>query len=277
MSHVPSVGPFAAHFPVRRLNFAFSELPKYVYDDNPLETCLWVAIQALFPDGEQFFIDAVRDVRSKVDDPDLQRDIVAFMGQEAVHGRAHRKANDCLSAERGIDVKTTERRAKAILALIARLHTPMQRLAMTAGAEHFTSTLARFMMENPDYLAGFKHPEVRRLIQWHCLEEREHRAVAFDLFQKAGGSYWLRVTMLPWFGAMLIPLVAYETARLFLGQDDAWDRRRFRKGWRSALGRNGVIAKLGPGMKEYFRRNFHPSDDDMSHVEAEWRRELGFR
>lgn len=268
--------PDGASFPVRRVDFDFAEMPKFIYDDSPLESCFWLVVQALFPHGEQFFIDAVRDCRDKVDDPQLQAAIRAFMGQEANHGRAHRKANEAIMKAHGLDVMKTERRTKVAMSLFNRFHTPMQRLAMTVGAEHFTSTLARYMLRHREYVAGFRHPEVSRLIMWHALEEREHRAVAFDLYERAGGGYWMRVTMMPWFIGWLLPFVAYEVVRLLVENDGLRDRAALARAARSLGGRDGVLRKLGPGMRDYFRRDFHPSDDDQSELEEAWRRELAF-
>jgi predicted metal-dependent hydrolase len=265
-----------ARFPVRRPAFDFSRVEKLIYRDNALESSFWLVLQALFPDGERFFIDAVNDVRRKAEiDPQLARDIAAFMGQEAAHGRAHSAANEAIFTHHGVDLKTTERRTKALLGLISRVHTPMQRLAMTAGAEHFTATLARFMMRHREYLDGFRDPEVRRLIMWHSLEEREHRAVAFDLYRRAGGGYWLRAAMAPWFAAMIAPLIFYEVARLLASSGEWRDRSAMRRGLRSVFGRGGPLARMMPGLRDWFRRDFHPSDDDQSELEAAWRRELG--
>lgn len=264
----------AASFPVRRMDFDFSRSPQYGYADNPLASCFWLVLQALFPDGEQFFIDSVRSVREKIEDPQLQRDISAFIGQEAMHGRAHREANAALLKVHGIDVVSTERRTKQLMALFTRLHTPMQRLAMTAGAEHLTSTIARFLLRHPDYLAGFRDPVLRRLVMWHALEEREHRAVAYDVYQQAGGGYWTRATMFPWFMGLLAPFVTYDIVKLMLRHGGFRDRHALRLGFASLLGRKGLLQKIGPGLRDYFRRDFHPRDDDQSALEAEWRREL---
>jgi uncharacterized protein len=265
----------AASFPVRRLELDFTTVRLFFYDDNALASAFWAVLQALFPDGERFFIKAVRDCRKRVDDPTLQREIDAFMGQEANHGRAHREVNEMAQRVHGIDLKKIERRTAKIMALLNRLHSPMQRLAMTAGAEHFTATVARFLLRHPEYLAGFRDLDARRLVMWHALEEREHRAVAFDVYRAAGGTYWLRAVMWLWLAAVLAPWVTFEVVRLTAELRGFEDRAALRRGYASLLGRNGILRKIGPGMRDYFRRSFHPNDDDQSALEAEWRRELG--
>jgi predicted metal-dependent hydrolase len=272
------VNPYSrtASFPVRKPDFDFSQSPLLFYDDNVLASAFWGVLQAFFPDGERFFIKAVRDCRKLVDDPVLQREIDAFMGQEANHGRAHQKANETVQQRYGIDLESIERRMAKFMAVFNRTHSPLQRLAMTAGAEHFTSTVARYLLRHPEYMAGFRDPAIRKLVLWHVLEEREHRAVAFDLFQRAGGTYWTRAVMFPWFFVVLTPWLVYEIVRLTASLDGFEDRAALERGYASLLGRKGILMKIGPGLRDYFRRDFHPNDDDQSALEAEVRREFGW-
>ena len=48
------------------------------------------ALSALFPEGEQFFVNSTRAVRNdpKLADPALQKEISAFIGQEAMHSKS---------------------------------------------------------------------------------------------------------------------------------------------------------------------------------------------
>ncbi len=264
-----------ASFPVRKMDFDFSAVPRYLYNDNPLASYFWLVIQAKFPDGEQFFIDAVRDSRDAVDDDDLQRDISAFIGQEAMHGRAHRLANEMLLEVHGIDVIKTEKRTKVLMKWFNRIHTPKQRLAATAGAEHLTASLARFLLRHPEYLAGFKDDTIRHLVMWHALEEREHRAVAFDVYQKSGGDHRTRVVMYVWFIAALAPFVVMDMIKLMI-RDGSWkDLAGISAGLKSLFGKGGLLSHSTPALMDYFRRDFHPNDDDQTRLEAGWRKELG--
>lgn len=264
-----------AHFPVRKMDFDFSQTPRYVYANNPLASYFWLVLQAKFPDGEQFFIDSVRALRDAVDDEDLQSDISAFIGQEAMHGRAHRLANEQLMQVHQIDVLSTQKRTKKLMQWFTRLHTPKQCLAATAGAEHLTATLARYLLRHPDYLAGFTDPTIRRLVMWHALEEREHRSVAFDVYLKSGGDYRTRVIMYVWFIAALAPFATFDIVRLMARDRSLFDLRVAAKGLRTLFGRGGLLSHSVPALKDYFRRDFHPTDDDQTPLEAGWRRELG--
>lgn len=55
---------------------------------------LLTALSSTFPIGEQFFVHSVRNVRDKITDEKLQAQIAAFIGQEAMHSKAHTEFND---------------------------------------------------------------------------------------------------------------------------------------------------------------------------------------
>lgn len=265
-------------FPVRREKFDFPAVrDPYIYAGNPLASYFWIVLQAKFPDGEQFFIDSVRALREHVTDEQLQKDISAFIGQEAMHGQAHRAANKHFEQQFGIPMLRIEKRMKSLMTWFQKVHTPKQQLAATAGIEHFTAVAARFLLRNPDYLAGFRDPVIRRLVMWHALEEREHRSVAFDVYQQAAGDYLTRVLMMPWFIAVVLPMGIAAMAELMI-KDGSWTNvRRIGTGLASLLGPRGLVTASLPALLDYFRPGFHPADDDQTALEQAWRRELGLQ
>ena len=86
----PSV---SSHIKVRRQSFEFAATPKYYFNNNPLMSYLLTALSLTFPHGERFFVHSVRNVRDRVQDPILQKDVSAFIGQEAMHSHAHEDFN----------------------------------------------------------------------------------------------------------------------------------------------------------------------------------------
>ena len=80
-----------ASFPVRRMDFEFAQVPRYWANYDAGLTHFMTALSALFPEGEQFFVNSTRSVRNdpKLADPVLQKEISAFIGQEAMHSKEH--------------------------------------------------------------------------------------------------------------------------------------------------------------------------------------------
>jgi hypothetical protein len=60
-------------------------------------------------------------------------------------------------------------------------------LAATAALEHITAIMADGLLRNGGYIADAL-PTLARLWRWHALEETEHKAVAFDVYNQVCGS-----------------------------------------------------------------------------------------
>ena len=69
---------------VRRLEFNPKAIKRHYFANSPLMSHFLTALSSTFPVGEQFFVNSVRNVRDKVSDPQLQAQIAAFIGQEAI-------------------------------------------------------------------------------------------------------------------------------------------------------------------------------------------------
>ena len=238
---------------------------RYWLGGDPVMTHLFNALQATFPEGERFFIDSARDVRDQQPEGSLpealERDIKAFIHQEAWHGKAHDEWVEALEqigypAMRQFDEQIRKMR------LWAREHiSPMHRLSMTAGAEHLTASLARLILyRRTDLLERAERP-VRDLLAWHALEEVEHKAVCFDLYQQAGGRYGMRVTGLV---VSLIDMLRHlhERAEYLLRADGLWTWRHRLRLMNALYGRRGLITQMLPDMARYFKPRFHPWETD---------------
>lgn len=76
------------------MDFAFpDEIPEFWFNNNALLTMLLTALSSAFPDGERQFIHSVRNYQDKISDPILLKQVRAFIGQEAHHGKEHDALN----------------------------------------------------------------------------------------------------------------------------------------------------------------------------------------
>src|SRR5690606_20027506 len=141
---------------------------------------LIMVLSSVFPDGEDFFVDSVRNYRGQITDPQLKKAVNGFIGQESMHGRIHRALNDRLD-ELGYPSRRVANHSKFFLKLFQRIGTKKQQLAVTAALEHFTATLAEELMGQPQSRAQFGDDTVRNILLWHALEEAEHKSVAIDV------------------------------------------------------------------------------------------------
>jgi predicted metal-dependent hydrolase len=223
------------------------------------------AMSLVFPEGERFFIRAVKHFAGQIKDENLSQDVKNFIGQEAQHGKLHEAFNKTvLGSEYDIApflnwYKSTmfdffEEKATQVLG---------QKLALsvTAAAEHFTATWAAHGLSSGYLEQHIKNQELLDFMQWHALEEIEHKHVAFDVLQEIDDAYLLRVAGML-FCAVLLPFVisaAFVSLAMQAKNLDIF--AFFRDG--VAEGKNGTImSSFIPAIVEYLKPGFHPSDHD---------------
>jgi uncharacterized protein len=231
------------------------------------------ALSVFFPIGERFFIASVRNYRDRIADPQLQEAVTAFIGQEAMHGREHERYNRLLQ-DSGMPASVLERVVGVALGAAQKLTPKSWQLATTLALEHHTAILADRLLSRPELLQG-SDPAFARLWRWHALEETEHKAVAFDVWNEAVGQgravqHLVRgVTMVTTTLAFWGLIAAFSVCMI---ETDARTRREPR-GYRVLtdflLGPDGMYRKTLPAWLNYFRRSFHPWRHDNRHLLAQ--------
>lgn len=222
-----------------------------------------------FPVGERFFIDSVRHFRDYAkEDPDLNKQITAFIGQEAMHGREHDILNAMLD-EAGMPAKAQEKLVTNLLKRAQRTTPKHLQLAATVALEHLTAILGDSLLRNREVFLEGSDPGYAALWQWHALEETEHKAVAFDLYSRVMGrtlyAYMVRAITLPVatgiFLALLYPFYV-ENVRRAGGLTDI---KGWWQGFQNQWGRPGLIRQAVKPWLDWFKPGFHPWDHDNRH------------
>src|SRR5690242_1118033 len=259
----------------RRITFSYptGTLRQHFVDDDLVMSHVVAVLSGMFPEGEDFFVRSVRDRKPKVTDPELLGQVAGFIGQEVTHGREHREVNERL-AEMGYRSVKVDRHVKRLLGLGDRFLSRHQRLAITAALEHYTATLAECLLEKPEAQRLLGETEVRSLLLWHALEESEHKAVAFDVYQAAGGTERMRIWIMRLVSAIFVLEVVGHTALSMLRDRDTYRpvvlvRSLFALRHSPFLGRD-VLARL----RSYNVRGFHPDDWDATELIERWKVEL---
>lgn len=266
----------SASFPVRRMDFSFSESQKFWFAGDPFMSHFMNNLSSLFPYGEKFFVDSVRAVRDEVTEPQLKKDISAFIGQEAMHSKEHAAYND-YAAEHGIDLERLELRIKVLLEWTTKLSTKKQRLAATCALEHFTATMAEQLLQREDLTTQMNDPKLYQLWMWHAIEENEHKAVCYDVYQQVYGGYFTRTIMMAITTLIFFGVIGWFQVHLLRKDGQLFNWRSWGKGLKMLFGpRNGFLTKLLLPYLDYYRPGFHPLDHDSKALEQRWRHRLGF-
>ncbi|MCG2608046.1 metal-dependent hydrolase [Acinetobacter sp. SM34] len=262
--------PKAIGITVRKPQFNPQAIRRHYFANSPIMSHLLTALSSTFPVGEQFFVHSVRNVRDQVKDEKLQAQIAAFIGQEAMHSKAHAEFN---AAWRRDDYNLD--RFQAWLArkdsYIKGLHPKIQ-LAITCAFEHFTALLGGYILRHPEVLANLDEDTIKLWV-WHAIEEIEHRAVAFDVYQHVYGDDKVRRMIMRSVTTGFASLTFYSATRLFW-QDK---KKSLPKVTGNLLGIyliGKMFVQLLPEYLSYFKADFHPSEIDYSEIVKEWKQRL---
>ena len=269
---------------VRRPRFDWDGKPAHWIPDDPMASHVGNALHLLFPTGERFFMEAVRDAADDVDDPELQAAIKEFIKQEAWHAQAHDQVLRHLD-DIGIDPSGYIDRLEKFFDLILRDHPSWpdwtkdfqikRRLAITAALEHFTAVLGHWALTADGLDEADADPTMLDLFRWHAAEEVEHRALVYDVYQHVGGGYALRAFAM--LGTTVGLLVEWGLGvRYFLRHDPQLDDSN-RPGWRDYIRaararRVPSIGMLLRSVPRYLRPDHHPSDECDSELAMDYLR-----
>lgn len=153
--------------------------PRWWHGGDPVATAVFNALSLTFPQGEAFFVQSVRHYLDELPEP-LRSQAADFAQQEAYHSREHMAFNRQVSGA-GYETRAIDDLIREDIR-IAKEQPPEVNLASTAALEHFTAILAHALLSDAGHFKDCA-PEIRRLWQWHALEEIEHKGVAFDTFR----------------------------------------------------------------------------------------------
>jgi predicted metal-dependent hydrolase len=243
----------------RRVSFDLSGfIPKHWLDGDPVKTHFLNAFSVVLPTYEQFFIQTVYKNLSRIQNPDLKNAIQGFCQQEGSHAAEHRKYNQLLMRQGYAAIPRFEKFISRVLVFFQKKLSTEWLLAWTAGGEHITAFMGKDFLARPEKWSKNTNPNLDALWRWHAIEEVEHQAVCFDVYQEISGRRWLRNLALI---SISLPTIAAVTSiQLYL----LWkDGLIFKAGiWRNyfkfMLGTGGFLHGVSKEYLRYFKNGFHP-------------------
>ena len=241
-----------------------AQSPKYWFDNKAFETLFFNALSSTFPEGERFFIMSVRNYAEDVQDDDLKGSVERFISQEGQHSQEHEAHLQLLSGQGFSVLERLNRWERGVMRWLAQKW-PRYALALTLTIEHVTAIFADALLSDQARYLEPMHDDFRLLWQWHAVEEVEHKAVAFDVYQQTGGGYWLRL-FAALEVALFFPLVLFFRHVLLLAKDGLLlDVAEWRRGSEFLWGRNGLLRAIAAQYGRCLHREFHPWRHDDSH------------
>lgn len=236
----------------------------------------------LFPEGEAYFI---RSVAAFANDPrilanhQLATDVKAFIAQEVQHSAEHSSYNKEIGKRYNHDMVKMERFVKDILSISSIFPSTddrLARLAVTCSLEHLTAIFAEILLDTDigRYTISKMSPSHRSLWIWHAIEETEHKSVAFDVYQKAGGGYLRRIFYFI-FSQVIFFLVLFYVYLNFM--KDSGNLLNFLDHWqlfKYLYIYPGYFSRATPLLLKYVSPNFHPWGGNKRIVIKDWLEKL---
>jgi predicted metal-dependent hydrolase len=247
-------------------------IPRFWLGGDPFKTRFFDALSTMFPEGEKFFIQCVRDYSNRIADPGLKEAVKEFNYQEGQHSLVHRNFNDHLKAQ-GVDVDWLERLLRDAFNWL-RAHLPKTAtLAQTAATEHLTAVISHQFMTRRDLFAD-ADPRIRAMYYWHAAEEIEHKSIAFDVLKKvAGGGYLVRALTMLWVTIAFMLHTFLIMGHMFRADGFSWRQRAglWLRGLWWLYRPGGLILPLLPHYLAYYRPGFHPWQNGDLGIYRRWR------
>jgi predicted metal-dependent hydrolase len=270
----------------RRVSFDWQRTPLHWIPGEPTATHVINVLHLLLPAGERWFVKVFKEALPMVTDEQLLKDVKGFMGQEATHSVQHAYVLEHL-AEQDLDTSGYTRHVEWMFDVLLGEKPPLRlpvtprewlrfRLSLIAAIEHFTAVLGDWILD-ADALDEAGTDEVMLdLLRWHGAEEVEHRSVAFDMYQHAGGKGLPRYLRRAEGMAFAWPALLYlwiAGARYLIRNDPRLSGARYRLKDHRAAARRGLLpswASLNAAMPRYLRRSYHPSQEGSMRKAVEY-------
>ncbi|HEX4870795.1 MAG TPA: metal-dependent hydrolase [Nevskiaceae bacterium] len=242
------------------------------HGEGPAITQFMNTLSLFFPEGERFFIGAVRHYRDRITDPALQKAITGFIGQEAMHGREHSDFNQ-LMEDAGLPAARLEKIVTVLLKRLQKNLPAATQLSATIALEHMTAVLGDYLLKNEDFIRSAE-PAYGRLWRWHALEETEHKAVAFDVWKavmpRTLGSYLHRTGgLIVATGLFMVLVAAFQVQMVAAAPRQQSRMQALGSMLRFLFVKPGLLPNVTRPMLDYFRPGFHPWDHDNRHFLAQ--------
>ena len=260
----------------RKVAFDWEGVPLHFVPDDPFTSHAINIFHIALPAGENWFCKLYAEAIPYLEDnPKLKADAIGFMRQEAMHSRAHQSVLKHY-ADQGVDVRDVTEFIEEELNRFAGdkihgLREPrteaekkawlVKRLGITAVIEHFTCVLSVWLFQQKGLDRSGANADMLDLLKWHCAEEIEHRAVAYDIYMHlSGDNHWQRYRLM----AQVVPGLYFLMRRCFAAlvrNDPSFDGKPgFHRGWRASAkqGRLPSLWSVLMSTKSWFSKGYDP-------------------
>ncbi|HIE89496.1 MAG TPA: metal-dependent hydrolase [Pseudomonadales bacterium] len=182
---------------VRKMPFEFpDEIEPDFMDGDHERSFSFIAGSLLLPHLEPYLIRSMRAAEKHVTDPVVLEGLKKFASQEGQHYQMHKKFNDTIRLDGFPELELLEKELSDDYHRFTKTKSLRFNLAYAEGFEALTMNAVKNMMEPNGF--GEDLPVFLQMVEWHFVEELEHRTVAFDVYDHVCGGYLYRLFVGIW-------------------------------------------------------------------------------
>ncbi len=227
------------------------------------------AIAILTPAFERLAISSVLPYIDQVQDPKIREQLIGFIGQESAHGSEFIRYNLILKSQ-GYDTKRLEKGNLKKFKWLAKRFSPKMHLSLSLAGEHFFAIISNLVLKDKQWLQNAL-PISAAIWRWHAIEEIEHKAVIFDLYQSIGGGYFARIFGMWLVTGMLGGLLIRNFFHLIIRDKCHLKLAFWVKCFSLCWGKPGFVRKLILPYLRYYLPFFHPWHQDNHELITSWK------
>lgn len=245
---------------VRKMPFEFpDDIDPVFLDGDHKRSYSFIAGSLLLPHLEPYLIRTMRAAEQHVTDPAVLEGLKKFVRQEAQHYQMHKKFNDSIRLSGFPELAAFEKELSDDYKRFTNTKSLRFNLAYAEGFEALTMNAVRHMMGPNGF--GDDLPPFLQMLEWHFVEELEHRTVAFDVYEHVYGGYFYRLFVGIWAQWHFTSWMR-RVARYMLRTSPPPKAQA--KGASSTMLRQATVGSLLPGLLRIYLPNYTPHDVEIS-------------
>jgi predicted metal-dependent hydrolase len=182
---------------VRQMAFEFpEEIDPVIVEGDHAQSFGLIAGSLLLPHLEPYLIRSMKAAEKHVTDPKILDGLKRFAAQEGQHYRMHMKFNATIRRSGFPGLDALEKELSDDYHRFTNTKSLRFNLAYAEGFEALTMNAIKQIMGPEGF--GEDLPVFMQMIEWHFVEELEHRTVAFDVYDHVCGGYFYRLFVGIW-------------------------------------------------------------------------------
>lgn len=262
---------YSPSIPPRHLRFSIPENPsKYWHSGSDIKTYHFNALALFLPQLEKMLVLSLKKGLQDVICPTLKSEVASLVAQEAIHGRAFAQYCKQIVFSHYACPKQYSLWFFRVLAGLCNRFSSTFHYALSAAGEHFTAIAADLFLRQSAWFTDVP-PAHSAIWRWHCIEEIEHKSVAFDVFEETNGNYFVRVLGMLMMSLFFL-LLYVKPIWCMMKQDQKHKSLGFyRRALQFYLGKGGLFRSLRKSYCDYFKPSFHPAKHQNDDLITQWK------